>query len=236
MHARLRTHTPTRHRVSTSIRNSFLPRANTQLWLTSSPPCSHHGRLAYGLVVGFTAMDRDKRWERIQIAFEGLFGGRCTHLKVPVRGESHDSDFQCAAPVIETVRQHIQSEYAAGRNDEFLLPAVITSGDSNGNNTVPEACVGAGDALVFFDYRADRMRQIVSVVGGVAEPQEIQGSEVKLPEGLLVCQMTRFREFVLKLLFPPVFWCVSHCSWRWFCCVEAAEICGRNHATVTNFF
>jgi 2,3-bisphosphoglycerate-independent phosphoglycerate mutase len=81
-------------------------------------------------VVGrYYAMDRDNRWERVQKAWKAL-----------VLGEGASAD---------TAREAIQSSYAAGVNDEFVLPAVIES-----------APVRTGDAVVFFNFRPDRAREL----------------------------------------------------------------------------
>lgn len=108
-------------------------------------------------------MDRDQRWERIQKAFEGIVGGVGQKLEDP-----------------DKLKAAVQESYDAGRNDEFIEPIIVN----------PEGLVKEGDAVVFIDFRADRMRQIVQVMGGVGEiPFQ---SEVGLPKDLLVCQMTRY--------------------------------------------
>lgn len=85
----------------------------------------------------FYAMDRDKRWERIQKAYEGLVGGR---------GEESSPD---------KVIQLVQSRYAQDQTDEFLTPIIVDK----------EGLIRDKDTLVFIDYRSDRMREIVETMG-----------------------------------------------------------------------
>lgn len=78
-------------------------------------------------------MDRDRRWPRTELAYQALVHGQ---------GE------QAA-----TAAQAIAQSYAAGVTDEFIKPTVIQS--------ERETAIGPGDCLIFFNFRADRMRQIV---------------------------------------------------------------------------
>src|SRR5256714_786419 len=83
-------------------------------------------------VVGrYYAMDRDKRWERTKIAYDAM-----------VHGVGEPSPDPIAA---------IRTAYAAGETDEFVKPRVITG--------TPR--IRSGDGVFCFNFRADRMRQIV---------------------------------------------------------------------------
>jgi len=85
-------------------------------------------------VIGrYYAMDRDKRWERVQLAY---------HLFVDGKGS--------AAPSGENA---LASSYSAEVTDEFVKPVVLPG------ITTPVIC--DGDVLFFFNFRADRMRQLV---------------------------------------------------------------------------
>lgn len=86
------------------------------------------------LVGRFYAMDRDKRWERVKVAWDLM-----------VRGEGARSDDPVAA---------VRALYAAGETDEFLKPQLF--GDP------ADVCVRDGDGLFFFNFRADRGRELVS--------------------------------------------------------------------------
>ena len=83
----------------------------------------------------YYAMDRDKRWERTRMAYEAMVFGIGEH--------------------VASAADAIQHGYAADVTDEFIKPAVVV--DASGN---PVATINAGDAIIGFNFRADRMRQI----------------------------------------------------------------------------
>lgn len=97
------------------------------------------GKLA--TVVGrYYAMDRDKRWERINKAYEAFTLGKGKKV--------HD------------ILASIQEEYdkttpEANTTDEFMTPTVIVD-----DNDEPVATVNDGDSIIFFNFRPDRARQI----------------------------------------------------------------------------
>jgi 2,3-bisphosphoglycerate-independent phosphoglycerate mutase len=89
-------------------------------------------RAAVATVVGrYYAMDRDRRWERTQVAYEAM-----------VRGVG-----QSAPGPLEAVR----AAYAVGETDEFVKPWVVTGASR----------LRSGDGVFCLNFRADRMRQIV---------------------------------------------------------------------------
>eukprot|EP01136_Pigoraptor_vietnamica_P037782 Opistho-1_new@106227 len=129
-------------------------------------------RLGYGEVATVTgryyAMDRDKRWERVKVAWEALIGGS---------GER----------AVDAVAA-IKARYAAGETDEFLKPIVLN----------PEGCIRDGDALILFDFRSDRMREICEAF---LQPPFETAATVK---GLHIATMTTYKkEFPFPVLFPP---------------------------------
>lgn len=86
----------------------------------------------------YYSMDRDKRWERTELAYKNL-----------VLGEG--GQFASATELVE-------ASYAEGVNDEFVLPGVIlTEGQ-------PTAKVSKGDSIIFFNFRPDRARQITRAI------------------------------------------------------------------------
>ncbi|MCH5165001.1 MAG: 2,3-bisphosphoglycerate-independent phosphoglycerate mutase [Clostridiales bacterium] len=92
-----------------------------------------------GTIVGrYYYMDRDNRWERVARGYNAVFAGAGKHFSSP------DSA--------------MASSYAAGTMDEFVEPVVI--GEYKG--------VNAGDAMIFYNFRADRARQISRAI---TEPQ-----------------------------------------------------------------
>ena len=82
----------------------------------------------------FYAMDRDKRWPRIQKAYDAMVFGK---------GETATSAISA-----------IESSYQKEVFDEFVVPTVIT------NNGKPIATIDDGDSVIFFNFRPDRARQI----------------------------------------------------------------------------
>ncbi|MHC1788944.1 2,3-bisphosphoglycerate-independent phosphoglycerate mutase [Solidesulfovibrio sp.] len=88
------------------------------------------GRIA-SVIGRFYAMDRDNRWERVAAAYAALTEGA---------GESF------ADPVAA-----VNAAYAAGQTDEFVTPRLLAGG---------EGVIRDGDAVFFFNFRADRAREI----------------------------------------------------------------------------
>ncbi len=84
----------------------------------------------------YYAMDRDKRWERVQLAYDAI-----------VRG---------TAPPGSSASAVLEESYSRNVTDEFILPATIV--DAQGQPVGPMA---DGDSVVFFNFRADRARQII---------------------------------------------------------------------------
>jgi 2,3-bisphosphoglycerate-independent phosphoglycerate mutase len=86
-------------------------------------------------VIGrYYAMDRDNRWERVEIAYNALVFGEGNHGEDPA--------------------QMVQKSYDEGVNDEFIKPIVITKGSK------PVATVSEGDSVIFMNFRPDRAREI----------------------------------------------------------------------------
>ncbi|CAG8440914.1 8057_t:CDS:2 [Acaulospora morrowiae] len=129
--------------------------------------------LEYGqiaTIIGrYYAMDRDKRWERIKIAVEALTKGI---------GEKSQNPLNT-----------IQERFSKNETDEFLKPIIISE----------DGLIKDGDTLFFFNFRADRMRQIVQTFGVSPPPFEID-----VPKDLHVTSMTRYKaEFPFPAAFPP---------------------------------
>jgi len=88
---------------------------------------SVHGR--------YFAMDRDKRWDRVEQAYAAM-----------VRGEGYRASNGVAA---------VESSHAHGETDEFVKPTVIVNGEGK-----PVGKLKDGDAVIFFNFRSDRAREI----------------------------------------------------------------------------
>jgi 2,3-bisphosphoglycerate-independent phosphoglycerate mutase len=89
----------------------------------------------FGSVCGrYYAMDRDQRWERTKLAFDAYVHGQGRHAA--------------------SARDAIDQAYAAGEDDEFIRPTLIDGGE----------LIQDGDQVLFFNFRKDRPRQIVSAL------------------------------------------------------------------------
>lgn len=93
------------------------------------------GRIA-SVMGRYFAMDRDKRWERVQLAYDCLTLGQGQRA--------------------ETAQAAIAAAYERGENDEFVKPAAIGSPD--------RGRVRSGDTVVFFNFRSDRARQLTEAL------------------------------------------------------------------------
>ena len=116
-------------------------------------------------------MDRDKRHERIQLAYEGLVQGK---------GDKVDSS---------NLTNFVEEQYKSGITDEFLKPIIVDD----------QGLIGDGDSLIFFDFRADRMRQINEAFG----IQRHFETDV-VPKDITLTTLTKYKEdFPFPVLFPP---------------------------------
>ena len=111
----------------------------------------------------FYAMDRDKRWERIQQAYNLL-----------VKGEG--AAFTSAA-------EGIKASYEADVTDEFIKPIVITGADGK-----PLAKIEEGDAVIFMNFRNDRAREITAVL----TQNDMPDFGMKVIPNLYYCCMTPY--------------------------------------------
>lgn len=150
-----------------------------------------YGELA--TIIGrYYAMDRDKRWERVKIAIDGL-----------VKGEGEKVDGPDAAI------KAIKSNYEADVTDEFLKP-IIVNGDEGrikggvafrlSHDQLLMIAVDE-DTLFFFNYRSDRMREIASVFGLPDKPMEVD-----IPKDLvrLIADTTRVQSNLISVYYNHV--------------------------------
>ncbi len=101
--------------------------------------CSDKQTQLASVIGRYYAMDRDKRWERVKLAYDLLVNGE---------GEKTDS-----------ISKAMQNSYDEGITDEFIKPIVLT--DLNG---IPLAKISDGDVVVFFNFRTDRGRELTQVL------------------------------------------------------------------------
>jgi 2,3-bisphosphoglycerate-independent phosphoglycerate mutase len=135
------------------------------------------GTGALASVMGrYYGMDRDNRWDRTEIAFHALTGGK---------GE-------LTPDLIASVKK----SYAGGVSDEFITPLIAAGSDGK-----PLCVIGDGDAVIFFNFRTDRPRQLTRAFIDPA----FDGFKRKKPE-VYFATMTRYHEdFRCPVAFPPAF-------------------------------
>ena len=134
------------------------------------------GRGEIASVVGsYYAMDRDKRWERTKRAYDLLVQGIGEKSRDPV----------------EAVRK----SYERGVTDEFVEPISIVR-----EHAEPVATIRDGDAVVFFNFRPDRARQLTRAL---AIPGFNEFDVSDRPGIKFVCFTMYDRTFDLPIAFPP---------------------------------
>ena len=125
------------------------------------------GRIA--TVIGrYYAMDRDNRWERIERAYRAMVHGE---------GAARSTD----------ARQALRQSYERGVTDEFVEPVVITQGE--GGN--PLGLIRDDDAVIFFNFRADRARQMTRAL---VDPSFNGFTDPSRPKNLLYVAMTQYEK------------------------------------------
>lgn len=122
----------------------------------------------------YYAMDRDKRWERTEKAYLALSEGAGVQ----------------AASALEAVGKSYQNNIT----DEFVLPTVI-------RGAFPEAAIRNGDAVVFFNFRADRARQLTRAF--TEEGFQEFPRERRIAVASFVTMTEYDKTFQLPVAFPP---------------------------------
>ncbi len=156
----------------------------------------------------YWAMDRDRRWDRTQKAYEAL-----------TEGKGH---------LVKTLEEAIQLSYSEGKTDEFVEPSLITNQDGS-----PITLIKDNDVVVFFNFRVDRPRQLTAafivddfsdsslaldfdpylekyekthIAGKVASYQKVFARKIKL-NNLFFCTMTEYSKSLTasgaRAIFPP---------------------------------
>lgn len=156
----------------------------------------------------YFGMDRDKRWDRIEKWYRAAVQG--------------------VGPTGSDPLAVISAAYDRNETDEFIIPTVIT------RDGTPVAPMRDGDAVICFNFRADRMRQIVRAL---TDPK-FDGFDVEGRPNVHVATMTSYdRTFDLPVAFPPqsmaniVGEVVSKAGMRMFRTAETEK-----YAHVTYFF
>lgn len=133
------------------------------------------GRAVIASLVGrYFAMDRDRRWERTRQAYDAM-----------VRGIGRPETDPVAA---------VEGALARGETDEFVKPIVLVK------DGVPVAPIRDGDGIFCFNYRSDRMRQIVRTLMSTG----FDGFDVSDRPRVRMVTMTQYdRTFQVPQAFPP---------------------------------
>lgn len=129
----------------------------------------HCGEIA--TIVGrYYAMDRDNRWERVKQAYDAM-----------VHGEAETrSDDPVAA---------IGRSYEQGVTDEFVKPVTITRG--SGESARPVGLIRDDDAVIFFNFRADRARQMTRAL---MDPAFDGFTDPRRPKNLFFAAITQYEK------------------------------------------
>lgn len=124
----------------------------------------------------YYAMDRDRRWQRTELAYRAIVEGSGPNASDP----------------LEVIRK----SYDAGITDEFIVPAAL---HENGK-PVGAMHDGGGDAVICFNYRADRMRQIVK---SLIDPR-FDGFDISGRPDVRVTTLTMYDQtFDVPVAFEP---------------------------------
>jgi 2,3-bisphosphoglycerate-independent phosphoglycerate mutase len=156
----------------------------------------------------YYGMDRDRRWDRIQLAYEAIVNGKGRFAK--------------------SAEEALKDSYLGGKTDEFIEPTVILNAQG-----VPTARVADNDGVVFFNFRIDRPRELAMALTvpdftkaniswefdpyatkygkthAASATTEIQKSEPfargRLPSNLFFVTMTQYQKNlpVSAIAFPP---------------------------------
>lgn len=122
----------------------------------------------------YYGMDRDRRWERTKLAYDAMVHARGNPVEHPVLA--------------------VQAAYQRGETDEFIQPLVHV------RNGAPVGKMRSGDGVFFFNYRSDRMRQIVAAL---AVPG-FDGFDVQDRPNVACVTMTQYDQtFAIPQAFPP---------------------------------
>jgi 2,3-bisphosphoglycerate-independent phosphoglycerate mutase len=141
------------------------------------------GRAGFGdgcrvasLMGRYWAMDRDNRWDRVESAYRAMAYGEGEAVRDPVEA--------------------VAAAYELGETDEFVKPRVVVGSDGKPVGTIKD-----GDGVIFFNFRADRARQMTRAL---ADPAFDGFDRGPAPPKVELVTMTQYDEdFLLPAAFPP---------------------------------
>ncbi|MBR3914002.1 MAG: 2,3-bisphosphoglycerate-independent phosphoglycerate mutase [Alphaproteobacteria bacterium] len=121
----------------------------------------------------YYAMDRDNRWERIELAYEALVNAKGPHFN--------------------TANEAISSSYDNKVYDEFIIPSVI--GDYQGMQD--------GDGIIMANYRSDRAREITRILLQPDFSLSTRSRIIHFASAVAMTEYSTEHNQWLKVLFPP---------------------------------
>ncbi len=121
----------------------------------------------------FYAMDRDKRWDRVEAAYNAIVLGEGNHAA--------------------TADEAIAGSYAAGKTDEFVVPCVI--GDYKG--------AADGDVVLMCNFRADRAREILYALGDKDFSGFVRKKEIAFAACVGMTEYSVDHRRFMQTIFPP---------------------------------
>ena len=122
----------------------------------------------------YFAMDRDNRWDRVEKAYLAMVHGVGNRVSDPVIA--------------------MEASYKANVTDEFVVPVVIEEGEN------PVAVIDDGDAILAFNFRADRMRQLIRAFHDESFPH-FKRKDIQVG----FASLTQYSpQFSFPVFFPPI--------------------------------
>ncbi len=125
----------------------------------------------------YYAMDRDKRWDRTRLAYDAITQGR-------------------AEATAKTAKELIDRSYSANVTDEFIKPGVVVDADGQ-----PVGVLRDGDSVIFFNFRADRARQLTRAIAFEAFDGFPRAVHPTVPRYTTMAEYDQ--TFRLPVAFPP---------------------------------
>ncbi len=125
----------------------------------------------------YWSMDRDTRWDRVEKGWQAMVAGKGISATDPV--------------------QAVEEAYSRDETDEFIKPTVLVDADGR-----PVGTISDNDAIVFFNFRADRVRELCHAFADA----DFTGFDVSnRPRLLELVTMTEYEaDFTFPIVFPPV--------------------------------
>jgi 2,3-bisphosphoglycerate-independent phosphoglycerate mutase len=151
------------------------PNSGEQFMLDLNEKLKAYPNVKIATVIGrYYAMDRDKRWDRVEKAYVCLTDG------IGIKADS----------ALEAIR----NSYKKNVTDEFVLPTAI-------NGVVPDGLIRDGDAVIFFNFRADRARELTRAFTEENFKEFPRKRRINLST---YATMTRYDEtFKVPVAYPP---------------------------------